>query len=100
MALKTCQDCKKEISTMATSCPNCGRPNENSGIVTIEQTQKKYKERSLFGVSLMLIAIGCGGTLIKAGVESRFALFVPFVIFSIGFMFWIRSGIGKWYHHG
>ena len=100
MALKTCEDCKKEISTLAVSCPNCGRPNQNAGIVTIEQTQKKYKEKGLFGGCLMLIAIGCGGTLLEAGVKSRGALFVPFAIFAIGFMYWIKSGIGKWYHHG
>jgi len=26
MALITCPDCKKEISSEAESCPNCGRP--------------------------------------------------------------------------
>lgn len=100
MALKTCEDCKKEISTLATSCPNCGRPNENAGVVTVESTQKKIKATGLFGIILMLIGIGCGGTLVDAGVESRVALFVPFALFAIGFMAWIRSSAGKWYHHG
>jgi len=100
MALISCEDCKKEISTMAVNCPNCGRPNEKAGIVTIEKTQKKYKEKSVFGVVLMLIAIGIGGTLLNAGVESRAGLFLPFAIFVIGFIVWIRSGVGKWYDHG
>ena len=29
MALEPCKECKKEISTLAKSCPNCGAPNEN-----------------------------------------------------------------------
>ena len=30
MALITCPDCKKEISSSAESCPGCGRPMETS----------------------------------------------------------------------
>jgi hypothetical protein len=26
MALTTCPDCSNELSTLATTCPNCGRP--------------------------------------------------------------------------
>jgi len=100
MALKICEDCKKEISTEAISCPNCGRPNENAGIITIEQTQKKWKHWNLFGVSLMFIAIGYGGIIGKAGVASKIAVFAGFAVFAIGFMLWVGSGIGKWYHHG
>ena len=27
MAIKTCKDCGKEVSTTAKNCPHCGRPN-------------------------------------------------------------------------
>ena len=27
MALKPCRECKKKVSTEATSCPSCGVPN-------------------------------------------------------------------------
>ena len=27
MALKPCRECKKKVSTEATTCPNCGVPN-------------------------------------------------------------------------
>ena len=30
MALIKCIECKKEISTLARSCPNCGAPNSSS----------------------------------------------------------------------
>ena len=29
MALVSCKECNKEISTLAKSCPNCGAPNDN-----------------------------------------------------------------------
>ena len=30
MALKSCRECKKKVSTEAATCPNCGVPNPTS----------------------------------------------------------------------
>ncbi len=107
MALKTCEDCKKEISTMAVSCPNCGRPNSNEGVVTIEQTQKKWKRWDL--LSVLMLVPGCLYIVFYSsflGPTSRqepiFVLFflIALVIAVVGIGIGIASGIGRWYHHG
>ncbi len=40
MALKSCRECKKKVSTEAASCPNCGAPNPTAKL------SKKIKEES------------------------------------------------------
>ena len=32
MALKKCKECKKQVSTKAKICPNCGAPIRKSGL--------------------------------------------------------------------
>ncbi|MFZ2634213.1 MAG: hypothetical protein WA081_17505 [Desulfosalsimonadaceae bacterium] len=100
MALKTCEDCKKEISTLAVNCPNCGRPNENAGIVTIEQTKKKWKHWDIFGLVLIVFSLVDILLLIKFGFASKSTLSAALAVLVVGFMIWIASGIGRWYHHG
>jgi len=36
MAMKSCKECKKEISTDAKQCPNCGKKNPTGGISKIK----------------------------------------------------------------
>lgn len=52
MALTTCPDCGKEVSTSAQACPGCGRP-----MSAVSVTAKEVKARSgiMDGVN-----IGCG----------------------------------------
>jgi hypothetical protein len=107
MALKICEDCEKEISSIAISCPHCGRPNANEGIVTIEKTQKKYKRWDLLGI---LLAVPGGLYVFLFGVTHSafpnpkpiFVLFflIALVLGVVGIGIGIASGIGRWYHHG
>ena len=39
MALKSCRECKKKVSTEANVCPNCGVPNPTKRI--IKETSSK-----------------------------------------------------------
>ena len=45
MALKTCRECKKKVSTEAVTCPNCGVPNPTSKITrkTTSEPTFNYK---------------------------------------------------------
>lgn len=40
MALRPCIECKKEISTEAKTCPNCGKPNQTGPTHTTSVTTK------------------------------------------------------------
>ncbi len=46
MAITTCPECSKEISTEAISCIHCGKPLKEN-IQTIEQTSKRWKKVKL-----------------------------------------------------
>lgn len=58
MALKSCRECGKEVSTQAQACPNCGAP------YPVEKTWKGYyginwKSRTtIFRIPLVHVAIG------------------------------------------
>mgnify|MGYP001576522306 FL=1 len=43
MAIIKCAECNKDVSENAISCPFCGNPIKNYGIVTIEKTSKHWK---------------------------------------------------------
>lgn len=44
MPLKNCPDCGKNISTLAPTCPNCGRPMHERPEKVIYKLSKKLKE--------------------------------------------------------
>ena len=48
MALITCPDCQRQMSSSAKECPNCGKPNTLSNS-TIEKTSKSIKMLLLIG---------------------------------------------------
>lgn len=107
MALKTCEDCKNEISTMAITCPHCGRPSMNDGIVTIEKSQKKYKRWD--AIAFLLLIPGFLYFLFYLALYHNASSFNP--IFSwlslvsiamviAGIILAIAAGIGRWWHHG
>jgi hypothetical protein len=49
MALKACKECKKEISTEAKVCPNCGKKDPTAGAMT--------PSRGVIGVLVLIIFI-------------------------------------------
>ena len=69
MALITCPDCGTEVSSVAASCPKCGRP------INVAPPRVSGKTEGLFMQSLNL---GCVVMIVLAG------LFLLLVIFSKG----------------
>jgi RNA polymerase subunit RPABC4/transcription elongation factor Spt4 len=107
MALKTCEDCKNEISTMAISCPHCGRPSMNDGIVTIEKSQKKYKRLDIIGFLLFipgvlyfLLFIAMVNNIPNLSIVYGWLWFVSIAMIATGLFILIGAGIGRWWHHG
>jgi len=43
MALKSCRECKKKVSTEATACPNCGAPHPTTKATKITEPVFTYK---------------------------------------------------------
>jgi predicted amidophosphoribosyltransferase len=107
MALKTCEDCKNEVSTLATICPYCGRPNANSGIVTIEQTQKRFKRWDFFAFLLAVpgfIYFLFYLAVFNGSPDNRplyiLLMFGALAMVTIGVVIAIAAGVGRWWHHG
>ena len=97
MPLIKCTECKKEISSKASSCPNCGCPSSD-GVQTIQQTSKKWKALQFFGTLLILASI-----LIMPFVFASDDVANPkasFVIPLVGIVFYTIGRAGGWWHHG
>lgn len=52
MAAIVCPDCGNQVSGKAAACPTCGHPMRRPGVVTTQQTAKRYKAAQLVGVLL------------------------------------------------
>ena len=57
MALSNCVECKKEVSTTAKTCPNCGNPEP-----TLTGKAKQNKKDEYIGIIILLIF---GGAVLK-----------------------------------
>ena len=76
MALVRCPDCGKEVSTRASSCPNCGGPvaaeeNKDKEIKVItEHTSKSLKGQSCLSGVLFLLGV----LFIVVGIPERYRI--------------------------
>jgi len=88
MALVKCSECSKEISDKATACPFCGNPL--SGVVTIQQTNKKWKKWTIAAFVIWFLAfcfIGYDG-------------WIAFLLFFLGLITMVVASIGAWWTNG
>jgi hypothetical protein len=60
MALISCSECRKEISSSASACPGCGAPVQNSSQAAIERVAPTSKTRPVFKI-LGVILLGLFG---------------------------------------
>lgn len=97
MALISCPACEKQISEMASACPNCGHPAEgvsqpaHPAIQTIEQTSKGYKAGQFIGV-VMICAGVVACTARAPGTSAGLML--------IGLVLYLGSRMGAWWNNG
>lgn len=90
MALIKCKECKKEISSNATVCPNCGYKNINNN------------EKPSFGILLLCFLIPIIGIILFAiniSTKPRYAkqcIIASLLCFIILFIIWIIIVIGKY----
>ena len=102
MALIPCPECKREVSTLAVSCPHCGTPVVNfrlvspdkETVVTTQLTNKRYKLQRLVALALAVI----GWVIIIFGPPGSGVAGLILLIVSIGWG--IVVSILNWWHHG
>lgn len=91
MTLKTCPECHVEVSDMAPACPSCGHPVRPAGVVTTQQTAKRYKGWQLLGVLMCAAgAVSCVAHEIGAMTGLWF----------FGLAIYTVARFGAWWSHG
>ena len=104
MALINCPDCKKEVSSMAISCPNCGMAivdaKEMKAIgtqaITIQETSKKMKAQ----IMLAWICIIVGLVWIYNTPRNQFDVGPwPGLLITLGLFWYIFTKFRIWWHH-
>jgi uncharacterized membrane protein YvbJ len=104
MALISCPECNKDVSSTAPSCPNCGfgiaSLNEQRAagatLTTVQETSKKLKLHILMSVLAIVI-----GVVLAIGDsysdESNPLLFILFL--TGGFLWYGVTRFRIWWHH-
>ena len=98
MALISCPECKKEVSSLAAACIHCGAPLARTAIavapakvVTTQQTLKSYKLIQLVGV--MLICAGVVACTAQSPAASA-------GLWMIGVLLFIGGRAAAWWGNG
>lgn len=92
MALITCQECEKEVSDKAATCPNCGAPI-NDKTTEIEMTNKSLKFYILISFFGVFFVAPFFWFIIK-----DFAIASAIGIFSLAVF--VCSKVASWWRHG
>lgn len=61
MAMIKCSECRKEISNMASACPNCGAPNRIRPVRVSEGSPVVKVLKVIFGLAALVLVV-CGVT--------------------------------------
>lgn len=103
MALISCVDCHHQVSERAPACPHCGSPiatkTAGVGVITTEQTAKKFKGMILLAWALFFIGLYLTFT---AGSKQHFDIWQSMTgMLSIvgGLGLWIVTKFRVWWHH-
>jgi RNA polymerase subunit RPABC4/transcription elongation factor Spt4 len=53
MALKSCRECNKKVSTEAPVCPSCGVPNPTEGTLAVKRKRSNETAKSISNIKLL-----------------------------------------------
>jgi protein-S-isoprenylcysteine O-methyltransferase Ste14 len=95
MAIISCPECNKQISSSAINCPHCAYPIRKTKPTIIEQTAKKWKGAQLVGVLLLLLGFMQSIVLMDPSRPSQTG---PLLIL-IGLTLYLAAKAGAWWHH-
>lgn len=95
MAMMPCPECKKEISSKASFCPNCGHPivadTPKEVPTTIQQTKKKWK--GVQAIAFLFFGLALFSLFTKV-------LDASMTFFLIGLAVWTVGQVGAWWSTG
>ena len=104
MALISCPECGRQVSDKASACPQCacplgGVPDGGPGIVTIQETSKKWKKLQLLG--MIGVPVCFIGLMLTAGAEQPSGGAVAFWTLGVlaSLCAYIYGRFGAWWHH-
>ena len=108
MALISCPECEKQVSTQAPSCPSCGVPIASreetraagAPLTTIQGTSKRLKMHSL--ISGLMFGVGSLGSyfaLQDFDPAAGDSLGIWSLLVVIGLAWFIVTRIRIWWHH-
>ncbi len=80
MALVTCPDCSRDVSSGAANCPHCGRP---MAVFSAGAVQTRRKGGKFEGIGFLLILGGIAACFAD-GALGAITILVGFVVFLIG----------------
>ncbi len=95
MALITCPDCQRQMSSSAKECPNCGKPNTLSNS-TIEKTSKSIKMLLLIGWVVLIASFIIYGFSNRDTAPCNAAL----CAFLLSILYLAAIYVRRWWHHG
>lgn len=102
MAMMKCAECGTEISNKAAACVKCGAPTK-TGVVTTQQTGKKYKGLQIVGALLLIsgfVAMIVNASSSGAEPPGAAAVGVPVLMIIAGIALWIGGRFFAWWRHG
>lgn len=98
VALTTCRECAKPVSTEAPTCPACGISNPG-GVgkpVVVELTSKRYKGAQAGGVCMILVGFAA---MMATATDNEGMKSVWAIVLLLGLVIAIYGRVGAWWHH-
>lgn len=105
MALVTCHECGKDVSSQAASCIHCGAPMGESRAVkaplqTIQETSKDLKKYIIVAAILFWGGLLTTCSLASGAGEPSHGVIVAATMATMGgFILWLVTRIRIWWHH-
>jgi uncharacterized membrane protein YvbJ len=105
MALLNCPECSREVSSSATTCPQCGFPVANMNVESnkdkvqlVEQTSKNIKLQAALAFLVILLSI----PILYFGLDRNMEVvkILGFIILGAGFLWFAYAAVMQWWHHG
>lgn len=92
MGLTICPDCSHEVSTIALTCPHCGRPMqaEMRKVITIKDTYVNY-----IMLGAVLLQIGIGIYIIKSDLPRFFLKLPGFTLIGVAAIFLVYRLVAR-----